>query len=145
MTRLWPMILATTLVAPGLALRAQAPEVRTARLTPSPVELATARDLTGSGSARALLTGNTLTITGNFEGLQTPATEANLHAGTKGLRGPVVAVLELDGSIEGTIRAELKLSNVQVDYLKQERLYIQLQSEESPEGLLRGWLVQPED
>jgi hypothetical protein len=139
------MVLATTLFAAGLALQAQESEVRTARLTPSPVELATALDLTGSGSARALLTENTLIITGTFEGLQAPATEANLHAGTKGLRGPVVAVLELDGSIEGTLRARLKLSNVQVDYLKQERLYIQLQNEESPEGLLRGWLVQPED
>ena len=57
----------------------------------------------------------------------------------------MIAALELDGSTTGTFAAELTLSAVQAGYFRDDRLYIQLQSEENPEGLLRGWLLQPED
>lgn len=124
---------------------AQAPESRTARLTRAPVDEVTFTEFTGSGLATARLDGSVLRITGTFEGLGAPATTANLHAGAKGIRGPVVAPLELDSGTEGTIRAELTLSDVQADYFRNERLYIQLQSNDYPDGLLRGWLVQPED
>ena len=137
---LWAILAAT-----GLAVDAQVPETRTARLTPSPIEAATSFELTGGGSATATLTGTTLTVDGTFDGLQEAATTASLHAEARGLRGPMVASLELNGSTGGTIRAEVKLSDVQAGYFRDQRLYIQLQSETHPEGLLRGWLVQPED
>ena len=139
------LVLATAVLAAGLAAGAQTPEQRAARLTPSPIEAATATELTGAGAATAELSGVTLSVDGTFEGLQSPATETTLHAGNRGLRGPVIAALELDGSTTGTFAAELTLSAVQAGYFRDDRLYIQLQSEENPEGLLRGWLLQPED
>ena len=47
--------------------------------------------------------------------------------------------------VQRTIGGEVTLSEVQAGYFRDTRLYIQLQSEDYPDGLLRGWLVQPED
>lgn len=135
------MLLAALIVAP---LPAQAPLTRTARLTPAPVEAATFGQLAGgTGSAAATLAGTTLTVEGTFTGLQSPATSATLHAAAFGLRGPVVATLTIEGDTAGTIGGEVTLTDIQAGYLRDERLYIQLQSDDFPDGLLRGWLVAP--
>ena len=68
------LVLATAVLAAGLAAGAQTPEQRAARLTPSPIEAATATELTGAGAATAELSGVTLSVDGTFEGLQSPAT-----------------------------------------------------------------------
>jgi hypothetical protein len=141
------LIACVLLVGPAtMPAVAQAPDVRTARLTPAPVEAATFEQLGGaSGTATATLAGDTLVVTGEFAGLRAPATSATLHAAERGLRGPVLATLGLTGTTAGTLAGEVTLTDVQAGYFRDQRLYVQLQNDDYPDGLLRGWLVVPED
>jgi len=137
---------ALLLVLTAALLPAQTPETRAARLTPAPVEAATFDQLSGaSGMAAATLAGTTLIVEGTFTGLRFPATSATLHAAAPGLRGPVLATLTLEGATDGAISGEVTLTDVQTGYFRDERLYVQLQNDDYPDGLLRGWLVVPED
>jgi hypothetical protein len=130
----WTIILVSPLVAQErLAL--------SVRLTTIPVEAATVEGLTGSGSATASLDGNRLTVTGSFKALQSPATSARLHAAPKGLRGPAILDLDVTNGTSGEISGDVTLTPEQADRLRRGQLYLQLQSEEAPEGNLRGWLL----
>src|SRR6186713_1709621 len=72
------------------------------RLSSVPVQASTAASLTGSGSATGTLRGTTLTVTGTFEGLQTPATTARVHVAPKGIRGPGVLDLVVTKATKGS-------------------------------------------
>jgi hypothetical protein len=114
-----------------------------ARLSPVPVDIAMMANITGSGSATAVLAGNTLTITGTFDGLKSPATIAQVHKSpVTGVRGPVVFDLVVTGTTSGTIKGTLTLTPVQIADLDKRRLYIQIHSEKAPEGNLWGWLFE---
>src|SRR2546423_1435112 len=54
-------------------------EVFKARLTAVPVDTVTVRTTTGSGSLTAVLEGSTLTLTGTFDGMNSPATVAQVR------------------------------------------------------------------
>lgn len=135
-----PVVVALTIafVSP---LVAQEGLVFNVRLTTVPVEAATAEGLTGGGSATASLDGNRLTVTGSFEDLRSPATSARLHVAPKGLRGPAFVDLEVTSGTTGTITGDLILTPAQTEGLRRGELYLQLQSEEAPDGNLRGWLL----
>ena len=126
----------------GLSAGAQGGDKLRARLSPVPVEAATVAGITGSGSATATLTGTTLAITGTFEGLRSPATVAHLHLGMKGVRGPAIFDLTVSKATSGTIGGKLTLNRAQVEDLKKDRFYVQINSEKAPEGNLWGWLLQ---
>jgi hypothetical protein len=111
------------------------------RLTTIPVEAATAEGLTGSGSATASLDGDRLTVAGSFKDLQSPATSARLHAAPRGLRGPAILDLDVNSGTSGKISGDVTLTPEQADRLRRGQLYLQLQSEEAPDGNLRGWLL----
>lgn len=128
-------------LAGSVALSAQAPRTFKARLGTVPVEASTAASLTGSGAVTATLTGNKLTVSGTFKGLQGPATAARLHVAPLGLRGPAMLDLVVTKAASGTITADLTLTPIQVDHLTRSRVYVQLHSEKAPEGNLRGWLL----
>ncbi len=114
-----------------------------ARLSPVPVDIAMMANITGSGSATAVLADNKLTITGTFDGLKSPATIAQVHKGpVTGVRGPVVFDLVVTGTTSGTIKGTLTLTPVQIADLDKRRLYIQIHSEKAPEGNLWGWLFE---
>src|SRR5215469_10365518 len=66
-----------------------------ARLSPVPINVGMMATVAGSGSLKATLKGNQLTIEGSFEGLRSPATTALIHRGPKGIPGPVVPGMEL--------------------------------------------------
>lgn len=137
---LCPVLLAwTTSFVP--LLEAQESLVFSVRLSTIPVEAATAEALTGFGSATASLDGDRLTVTGSFEGLQSPATSARLHIAPKGLRGPAMIDLDVTSGASGKISGDLMLTPVQADRLRRGHVYLQLQGEEAPEGNLRGWLL----
>ena len=137
---LCPVLLAwTTSFVPLLV--AQETLVLSVRLSTIPVEAATAETLTGFGSATASLDGNRLAVTGSFDGLQSPATSARLHMAPKGLRGPAMIDLDVTSGTSGKISADLTLTPVQADHLRRGRVYLQLHSEEAPNGNLRGWLL----
>ena len=114
-----------------------------ARLSPVPVDIAMMANITGSGSATAVLADNTLTITGTFDGLKSPATIAQVHKSpVTGVRGPVVFDLVVTGTTSGTIKGTLTLTPVQIADLDKRRLYIQIHGEKAPEGNLWGWLFE---
>ena len=137
---LCPVLLAWT-IAFASPLVAQEKLALSARLTTIPVEAATAEGLTGSGSATASLEGDRLSVTGSFEGLRSPATSARLHVAPRGLRGPAIIDLDVTSGTSGTISGDVTITRAQADRLRRGQVYLQLQSEEAPDGNLRGWLL----
>jgi hypothetical protein len=111
-----------------------------ARLSRVPIE-SSALGITGSGSATATLNGARLSVRGNFEGLQSPATIAQIRLGPKGIRGPVMFDLTVTKATSGTIAGTFTLRPEQVEAVRLGRFYVQIHSEKAPEGNLWGWLL----
>ncbi len=137
------LVLALTLAA-GV-LQGQTDAVYAGRLSPVPLSGQMVDTVTGVGRVTATLKGDALTISGTYEGLQSPATEARLHRGQKGVRGPAVFDLKVSGGTSGTVSAMLELTPPQVDDLRREWFYVQIHSEKAPEGNLWGWLLAQEN
>jgi len=125
----------------ALPLGAQSPVTFKGRLAPLPVTATTVDTLVGSGSASAVLSGNVLTITGKFEGLGSPATGAHLHRAQPGVRGPSVQELTVTKAVSGTIEGRVTLTEAQLNGLQRGWYYVQVQTEQHPDGQLRGWLL----
>ncbi|MGA2213649.1 MAG: CHRD domain-containing protein [Bryobacteraceae bacterium] len=126
----------------GLTLAAQNGETFKARLSAVPADARTRADLAGSGSASAVLTGTKLVISGSFEGLRAAATTAGLHGGVAaGVAGPAVGDLTISKSTSGTISGSIELTPQQLTILRKGGLYVQIQSEKAPDGVLWGWLL----
>jgi hypothetical protein len=123
------------------ATSAQAPKTYTARLSVVPIDVTMQATIAGSGSVTAELKGTTLTITGTYKDLRSPATVVRLHRGPKGIRGPAVFDLKASGGTSGTISGTLTLSQQQVEDLGRSWFYVQLHSEKAPDGNLWGWLL----
>ena len=87
------------------------------------------------------VSGNTLTITGTFDGMNSPATLAHVHRAAKGLRGPKILDLTVTKATSGTIQGTFKLTPMQIEELDKDRWYLQIDTEKNPEGQLRGWLI----
>ena len=115
-----------------------------ARLSPVPITVAMQDTVGGRGSAAAVLTGNTVTIQGTFEGLRSPATVARLHLAPRAVRGPAVIDLTVSKNTSGTISGTAELTARQVQALEKSSLYIQIHSEKAPDGNLWGWLLPQE-
>ena len=118
----------------------------TARLGWVPTTGQDRANVTGKGTATATLSGTKLSISGTFEGLAAPATIAQLHRGVaKGARGPtMLADLMITKATSGTISGSANLAPIDLDALKQGKLYIQVHSEKgvAPDGSnLWGWLL----
>jgi hypothetical protein len=111
------------------------------RLSPMPVTAATVKTITGQGQLTAQLNGSTLTLSGSFEGMSSPATMAHIHLGPKAVPGPVILRLDVSAGSSGKISGNLTLSPEQISALHAESLYVQIHSETNPEGELRGWLT----
>ena len=128
----------------SLSVSAQAPQYR-ARLAMVPTDLAMQSTIAGLGSATASMKGSTLTITGTFSGLKTPATVVRVHRSAKpGMRGDAIGELKASQDTSGTITGTIELTKEQADDLAAGRLYIQLHSQKAPDGNLWGWLVAAE-
>ena len=136
------VLIGVSILGLGLPAGAQTGGQFKARLSPVPIDAATASTIAGRGSVTAVLTGTNLSITGTFEGLRSAATVARLHNGPKGIRGPAVFDLTVTKATSGTISGTLRLTTAQVDGLKNGKFYVQIHSERAPEGNLWGWLLQ---
>jgi hypothetical protein len=123
---------------------AQSPRAYQARLSWVPIDIALQTAVAGHGSAKAVLTGTTLTITGTFDGLRTPATVARLHRGALGIRGPAIADVTVTQAVKGEVFGTIELTAAQVDDLANRRLYLQIHSQKAPDGNLWGWLLPQE-
>lgn len=111
-----------------------------ARLSPMPTTPQTVTTITGEGEVILTLDGNTLTVSGNFTGMNSVATMAHVHNGPPAQPGPVVHQLEVSKMPAGEISAVLELTDAQVTALRNNELYIQVHSETNPPGELRGWI-----
>jgi len=128
----------------ALPAGAQQPKTFVARLSTVPITVAMQDTVAGRGSAKAVLTGNKLTVDGTFEGLRSPATTARIHLAPRAIRGPAVLDLTVSKGTTGTINGSLELTPRQLEALEKGALYIQLQSEKAPDGNLWGWLLPQE-
>jgi CHRD domain-containing protein len=124
----------------GLA-GAQSAEIFKARLTALPVDAITAPTMRGSGTVTAELQGRTLSVSGEFSGLTSPATAAYIYRAAKGLRGNKVFDLTATKDVTGKIDGRLTLSDGQVADLQKSWYYVQLHTEANSDGQLRGWLL----
>jgi len=110
----------------------------------SPINHATKTALTGEGAAIATLDGNTLKITGAFQGMSGPATDAHVMLG-EGIGIPGNPILDLVASPgpSGSISGNFRLTRAQAAALRAGRLYIQINSQvgPAPGGNLWGWLL----
>lgn len=137
--RTFPLV--TIAVALVLWVSLTAAESFKARLSPLPANAANALEMAGTGSLTATFDGNTLKISGKFEGLTSPATAAHVHRAQRGLRGPVVFPLTVTKATSGTVSGDLTLTPAQIADLNKGWLYVQIHAEKNPEGQLRGWLL----
>jgi len=114
------------------------------RLSPSPLTDGTRINITGEGRATASLDGRKLTVSGNFHGLVSPATTAELYDGLGiAIPGPKAFDLIVTQATSGTISASLVLSAKQAAALRAGHFYVQINSQKAPDGNLTGWLLPP--
>jgi hypothetical protein len=134
--------LVVVILLAGYSALAQNGQSFRARLSTVPVDATMLPTVTGSGSLKALLAGDKLTISGSFEGLRSPAIRASIHIGPqKGVRGPAVHDLEITKKNAGSVSGSVDLTASEVEDLKNGRLYVQIDSERAPEGNLWGWVL----
>jgi CHRD domain-containing protein len=135
-------IVIAVLFAVALAAEAQTEVRYKVRLAPVPMDIAMRSTVAGRGSATAVLKGSSLTVSGTFDGLRSPATTARLHQGaTMGLRGMPFADLTISKTTNGTITGSVTLTPEQARALERGRVYLQISSERAPDGNLWGWFV----
>ncbi len=134
-------LLGVMLAGVALAAFSQDGETFRTRLAPVPIDVTMQPRIAGSGSVTAVLASSRLTVNGTFEGLRSPATVAHIHRAPRGIPGPPVLDLTVTKAASGTLSGSLALTPVQVEDLRNGRLYVQLHSEGAPEGNLRGWLL----
>jgi len=135
------LVCGALLLASQAFAAAQGGETYRARLSVVPLDVAMQANVAGLGQVTATLNGTRLTVTGDASGLKSPATTVSIHRGPKGIPGPAILQLTATKTNNPTISGTLDLSPQQVEDLKGEQLYVQLNSERAPEGNLRGWLL----
>ena len=133
-------VVVATLIVASIS-QAQSVRAFRARLSTVPIDVSMQSTIAGSGSVTATLDGSTLTISGTYQGLRTPATVARVHRGFRGIRGPAFADLKVSGGTSGTISGSIALTKEQIGELGQQLFYVQLHSEKAPDGNLWGWLL----
>jgi CHRD domain len=117
-------------------------------LGPLPLDDETKQFIAGRGQATATSDGNTLTLSGEFHGLPSNATQAHVFLSpAMGVPGKKVLDLDVTKSTSGSISGSFHLNSAQATALRTGRLYIQIDSEKAPEdapwgpkGTLWGWL-----
>ena len=134
--------LAVVILLAGYSALAQNGQSFRARLSTVPVDATMLPTVTGSGSLKAVLAGDKLTLSGSFEGLRSAAVRASIHIGPqKGVRGPAVYDLNVTKEKAGSVSGSVDLTASEVEDLKNGRLYVQIDSERAPEGNLWGWVL----
>lgn len=115
------------------------------RLSSVADDLSTRDNVLGEGRARASLDGDQLTVSGEYKGLPSNATGAELRQGYA-IGAPsdqVVGPLQVSGGQQGTLSGTLKLTQSQLTAMKAGWMYVQIKSEKAPDGNLWGWLLPP--
>ena len=131
-------------MAAAVTLHAQSGQYR-ARLSPVPLDVAMQSTIAGSGAVTATVKSSTLSISGTFKGLRTPATVARVHRAPKtAMKGPAIGDLTATQETSGTISGSIELTKEQIADLAAGRLYVLLHSQKAPDGNLWGFLLTQE-
>ena len=111
-------------------------------LGPMPLDEANKQNMLGRGDVTAILDGNSLTVSGNFAGLPSPASAAHLKEGLAiGVPGTQTVDLTVSPATSGTVSGTLTLTAKQVTAFRTGKLYVQIDSQKAPSGNLWGWLL----
>jgi hypothetical protein len=141
MRRWFAGLLVAGLVGVAPVAHAQAAKTFKTRLSPVPVAAYNV-NVVGTGTVTATLTGNKLVISGTYDGLASPATQAKVWKSPKpGIRGEALLDLKVSGGTSGTITGQFDLTPAQIQEISASRYYVQLHSEKAAEGNLWGWLM----
>ena len=136
MTRLLPLALAVLCATPAMG------DDYATRLTAVAYDGAMRANVQGDGHVTASLTGNALTVRGDFSALPSPATGARLYSGPGiGVPGPAILDLQLSGQADGSFQGSFTLTRTQLAALKRGHVYVQINSQKAPDGNLWGWLL----
>jgi hypothetical protein len=96
----------------------------------------------GEGNAQAVLADHKLTISGNFQGLSSPAIKAQLFRGVAvGVPGQPILSLTVSPATSGTLSGAFDLTDEQMAALSCAKLYVQIDTQQAPTGALWGWLM----
>ena len=110
-------------------------------LDPAPFEPSTIATVAGDGNVSATLDGHSLSVSGNFSGLPSPATAAHVEIGSAmGVLGNAIGELTVTHATSGSISGKIDLNAKQLAALRAKSLYIRIDSEKAPDGNLQGWL-----
>ena len=113
-----------------------------ANLGPMPLDSATNANMLGRGEATATLDGKTLTVSGHFGGLPSPATKAHLYVGIAiGAPGTEGFDLTVSPADNGSVSGQIALNAKQAAAFRTGKLYVQIDSQKAPTGHLWGWLL----
>lgn len=112
-------------------------------LDPVAFDNSTVKNNVGVGHVTATLSGSTLTVTGDYSGMSSPATDAHLKMGSlPGTPGPVIADLKVTGGASGQISGAAKLNSTQLKALKQGGVSVVVNNDKAGQfGSLWGWLT----
>jgi hypothetical protein len=136
---------AAAVLAPALAclaFGAEKSEKYQAYLSPMPHNDAMHANYSGKGTAIATLDGDTISLSGAFTGLASAATKAHVCLSkAAGIPGTPIFEVTLPPAVEGNVTGTFKLDKSQVAELQKGKLYIQIDSEKTPNGNLWGWLL----
>ena len=119
---------------------ARAGETFTARLSVVPIDAETARTTSGTGAVTAVLIDDQLFLTGAFDGMSSAAIAAHIHQGSPGQRGPIAFQLSVSKRADGLVGGGVRLAADEIQTLRDGGYYVQIHSEASPGGELRGWI-----
>jgi len=129
-------------LAAGLLCASAAAQTYQANLGPMPLDEATKRNMVGRGEATASWDGKTLTLSGRFAGLPSPATKAYLFVGPAiGVPGTESFDLIVSQADTGTLSGQIALNAKQAAAFRTGKLYVQIDSQKAPTGNLWGWLL----
>ena len=121
---------------------AKAGDTFTVRLSVVPVDARTTLTTSGTGSVRAVLIEDQLFLTGAFEGMGSAAIAAHIHLGRPGQRGPIAFQLSVSKNASGVLGGGVRLTDEEVQALRDGAYYIQVHTEGNPGGELRGWILE---
>ena len=122
-------------------LPAQAASSYRLSLDPVAYDNTTREVIVGEGHLKATLEGSTLTVSGDFSGLSSPATTAKLGIGLDfGVPATeFFATLTPSSAASGSISGTITLTPAQVAALNKRQLFLQLSSVKGTDGSLWGW------
>ncbi|HVZ27427.1 MAG TPA: hypothetical protein VG798_02130 [Rhizomicrobium sp.] len=135
----WAALLLLASVAPSFAADAQ----YSTQLDPSAFDNSTVKNNAGIGHVTATLSGSTLTITGDYSGMNFNATGAQVKLGlAKGEPGHAIGDLKVTGGTSGQISGSIKLTSTQVKALNLGNISVVVNNEKAGQfGSLWGWLA----